>query len=101
MGEQRYRNHCGLLLAVKQGCYFTHHTTFTCNVQKRCRVSVKQSQHCLMRVKHMYETDLRAISQHTLTLYDSGVLKDRIAEMMGISRNDVDDILRHRCVLEG
>ena len=49
----------------------------------------------------MYETDLRAISQHTLTLYDSGVLKDRIAEMMGISRNDVDDILRHRGVLEG
>ncbi len=36
---------------------------------------------------------------HVITLYDSGVLKDRIAEMMNVTRDDVDDIIAHRCVL--
>ena len=36
---------------------------------------------------------------HVITLYDSGVLKDRIAEMMNITRDDVDDIIAHRMVL--
>ena len=47
----------------------------------------------------MKEIELRATAMHVITLYDSGVLKDRIAEMMHVTRNDVDDIIEHRCVL--
>lgn len=42
---------------------------------------------------------IRETAGHVITLYDSGVLKDRIAEMMKVSRNDVDDAIAHREVL--
>lgn len=45
------------------------------------------------------EETTRATAGHIITLYDSGVLKDQIAEMMDVSRNDVDDIITHREVL--
>ncbi len=38
--------------------------------------------------------------EHVLILFDSGVLKDRIAEMMDISRNEVDTIIDRREYLE-
>lgn len=41
------------------------------------------------------------LMEHVITLYDSGVLKDRIAETLNITRNDVDDIIAHRCVFGG
>lgn len=39
------------------------------------------------------------LEENVLILFDSGVFKDRIAEMMNITRNDVDDIIDHRGVL--
>ena len=46
-----------------------------------------------------YETELRATAMHVITLYDSGVPKDRIAEMMNVTREGVDEMIAHRYVL--
>ena len=38
--------------------------------------------------------------EHVLILYDSGVLKDQVAEMMDIPRKEIDTIIDRREYLE-
>lgn len=44
----------------------------------------------------MFEDAKRETAINVIILYDSGVLKDRIAEMMSMDRNDIDYCINNR-----
>ena len=47
----------------------------------------------------MKEAEMLEMIGQVIILYDSRKTKDEIAEILGISLNDVEDILDHRTVL--
>lgn len=55
--------------------------------------------HMVRIVQMSEEEEIRATACNVIMLYDSGKLKDQIAELLNLSLNDIEDIIAHREVL--